>query len=137
MSLTLHSLLKALCHLCAVMAVWLAVQATPAAEPVKKEFDLPADVAARSLKQFARQSGVQVLISADLGRETRTRSVKGLFTPREALDRMLAETGLTVREDAKNGTMAVLLSPRPNESDETPAAPTSRKKTSAQATWKT
>lgn len=137
MSLTLHSFLKSLCHLCAVVVVWLAVQAAPAAEPVRKEFDLPADVAARSLKQFARQSGVQVLISADLGRETRTRSVKGLFTPREALDRMLAETGLTVKEDTKNGTMAVLPSPRPNEPDETPAAPASPKRTSNQATWNT
>ena len=97
---------------CAVTAVWLAVQAALAAEPVRKEFDLPADVAAQSLKQFARQSGVQVLISADLGRETRTRSVKGLFTPREALDRMLAETGLTVKEDAKSSVMAVLPAER-------------------------
>lgn len=119
------------------MAVWLTVQVAQAAESMKKEFDLPADVAARSLKQFARQSGVQVLISADLGRETHTRSVKGLFTPREALDRMLAETGLTVKEDPKNGTMAVLPSQRLNESEETPSAPNSAKKASTQATWKT
>jgi len=116
------------------MAVWLTVKVAPSAEPVKKEFDLPAEVAARSLKQFARQSGVQVLISADLGRETHTRSVKGLFTPREALDRMLAETGLTVKEDTKNGTMAVLPSPRPNDSLDTPNSP---ERTSNQATWKT
>lgn len=103
-----------------VGVVWLAVQTSLVAEPARQAFDLPADVAARSLKLFARQSGVQVLISASLGRETRTQPVKGWFTPREALDRMLAETGLTVKEDEKNGTMAVLP---PNASGESSAAP--------------
>ena len=93
-------------------------------------------MAARSLKLFARQSGVQVLISASLGRETRTQPVKGVFTPREALDRMLSETGLIVKEDAKNGTMAVL--PPPSGSNESSAAPDSEKeKTPTPATLKT
>lgn len=103
----------------------LTVQVPLTAEPVRKQFDLPGDMAARSLKLFARQSGVQVLISASLGRETRTQPVKGVFTPREALDRMLSETGLIVKEDAKSGTMAVLP---PSGSNESSAALDSEKK---------
>lgn len=89
---------------------------------------MPADVAARSLKLFAQQSGVQVLISARLGRETRTQSVKGAFTPREALDRMLAQTGLTAKEDEKSGAIAVLPSSRSDGAGEPSTAPNSPKK---------
>lgn len=78
------------------------------ADVAKKPFDLPADVAARSLKAFAQQSGVEVLIRAELGREIRTQLVKGEFTPREALDRMLLHTGLTVKEDEQTGVMAIM-----------------------------
>ena len=78
------------------------------ADVAKKPFDLPADVAARSLKAFAQQSGVEVLIRAELGREIRTQSVKGEFTPREALDRMLLHTGLAAKEDEETGAMAIM-----------------------------
>jgi len=90
------------------------------AETPPKEFDLPADVAARSLKAFVRQSGVEVLISAELGREIRTQPVKGRFTPREALDRMLVRTGLVVKQDEKTGSMAILSPGRANGRDEPP-----------------
>jgi len=48
-----------------------------AAAEARKQFDSPADIAAHSLKAFAYQSGVEVLISAELGRETRTQPVTG------------------------------------------------------------
>lgn len=98
-----------------VLAIALAVAGfSPGAEVAKKQFDLPADVAARSLKAFAQQSGVEVLIRAELGREIRTQLVKGEFTPREALDRMLIRTGLTVKEDEQTGVMAILAAPDAN-----------------------
>ena len=81
------------------------------------------DVAARSLKNFASQSGVQVLISAELGRKVHTQPVKGRFTPREALELMLAQTGLGVKEDEKSQSMAII----PAKSPETPP-PSAKKK---------
>ena len=92
-----------------VLAVVLSVACFAlGADVAKKPFDLPADVAARSLKTFAQQSGVEVLIRAELGREIRTQLVKGEFTPREALDRMLSHTGLAVKEDEQTGAMAIM-----------------------------
>lgn len=82
---------------------------TYAAEVAKIKFDLPADVVARSIKTFAQQSGKEILISAELGREIRTRPVKGEFTPREAVDRMLSRTGLMAKQDEKTGAMVIML----------------------------
>jgi hypothetical protein len=79
-----------------------------AAEPALRDFDLPADVAAKSLKIFAQQAETEILIQAELGREVRTRAVKGRYTPREAIERMLASTGLTVKEDAETRSMAII-----------------------------
>lgn len=80
-----------------------------AVEAAKIKFDLPADVVARSLKTFAHQSGLEVLISAELGRGVRTQPVKGEFTPREAVNRMLSRTGLAANQDEKTGAMVIKL----------------------------
>lgn len=73
----------------------------------KKSFNLAADLAARSLKEFSKQSGAEVLIGADLGRNIRTRPVKGVMTSREAIDAMLHGTGLEADFDQTNGSFAV------------------------------
>lgn len=85
-----------------------------AADSDKKEFDLEPDVAAVSLKVFAQQSGVEVLIPGDLGQGTRTQAVKGQMTPRQAIDAMLAGTGLVADLDQKNGVFAVKKEPQPD-----------------------
>src|SRR5688572_13789078 len=65
-----------------------------AAQPAKRAFDLAANDAAVSLKVFIEQSGHDVVYPADTVRGTRTNPVKGTFTPKEAIDRMLAGTRL-------------------------------------------
>jgi hypothetical protein len=92
------------------LAVALSVlSSTFAADVAKIKFDLPADVVARSIKTFAQQSGKEILISAELGREIRTSPVKGEFTPREAVDRMLSRTGLMAKQDEKTGAMVIMV----------------------------
>jgi len=92
------------------LAVALSIlSSTFAADVAKIKFDLPADVVARSIKTFAQQSGKEILISAELGREIRTSPVKGEFTPREAVDRMLSRTGLMAKQDEKTGAMVIML----------------------------
>ena len=86
-----------------------------AAEAARKTFDLSADLAANSLKAFAKQSGIELVIRTDLGRTVRTQPVRGEFTPREALERLLERTGLMVKEDPETGVMAIVPA--------TPAAP--------------
>ncbi len=86
------------------------------AEVVKASFDLPADALEKSVKRFAMQSGLEVLIPSDAFAAIRTRAVRGEMTAREAVDAMLAGTELTVLQDPKTGAFAVLKkAPDPNE----------------------
>ncbi len=73
----------------------------------KKSFDVPAGVAPASLKQFAEQAGGHVLYSVDDVTGVKTLAVKGEFTPREALNRMLAGTTLYIDSDPQTEALTV------------------------------
>src|SRR5688572_26455442 len=72
---------------------------------VKMSFDLPADFAERSLKRFSERSGLEVLFVSESARNVRTNAVKGAYTAREAIDRMLAGTKLAAVQKEKNGAL--------------------------------
>lgn len=96
--------------LAALPSVALAASAevpAKAGEAPRKSFDVPAGDASAALKQFAAQSGVQLLYSTQEIGGVRTQPVKGSLTVQEALDAMLAETGLVAARDAKTGAFAV------------------------------
>ncbi|MBI5381587.1 MAG: TonB-dependent receptor [Opitutae bacterium] len=72
-----------------------------------RNFRIPADLAAHSLKLFSNQSGIEVLIPAELGGVVRTREVYGALRPREALERMLEGTNLEIVSEPLSGALAV------------------------------
>lgn len=98
--------------LCVTLAfcVWPAGAATPSQ---KRFFDLPSAPAAISLKQFISQSGVQLLYVPGEVDEVVTNAVKGRYTAGEAVNRLLADTGLVAVETRK-GAIAVNRVPLPN-----------------------
>src|SRR5688572_15516807 len=77
-----------------------------AAEP-RKNYDLPSAPAEQALKRFAEESGRDTLFAADIIRGIRTSPVRGEYTAEEALQLMLADTGLVVARDVKTGAFAV------------------------------
>ena len=81
----------------------LSLQAAEA----KTTFDLSAGAAGETLKAFARQAGREIVFSAETVGAVRTKAVQGELTPKEALDQMLADTGLVATQDAKTGAFAV------------------------------
>jgi hypothetical protein len=83
-----------------------AFAAGAAAPPAKRFFDLPSGPASTSLKQFISQSGVQLLYVPGEVSEVVTNAVKGRYTASEAVNRLLANTGL-VAVETKNGAIAV------------------------------
>ncbi len=85
-----------------------------AAEPAKRTFNLPAADAAVSLKSFAEQSGQEIVYAADVVKGTQTNAVKGAFTPKDALDQMLAGTALAAA-DSKGGLLAVVKAGDPKD----------------------
>lgn len=78
-----------------------------AAEAGRKNFNVPADDAAKALKQFAAQSGEQLLFSPSDVAGVKTLAIKGELTPRAALERMLEGTTLVVAQDKSTGALAV------------------------------
>jgi iron complex outermembrane receptor protein len=89
----------------AFVSVALLSHAAPAEKPVK--FDVPAADASVSLRQFATQAGEQIMFSDEAAAGVKTRSVKGVLTPREAIDAMLVDTGLIAIQDQKTGAYSV------------------------------
>ncbi len=72
----------------------LAQQAEPAAPTIR--FSIPAQPLAGAVDAFSRASGWQVGYSSQIA-QTQTRPVSGAMAPRDALQAMLAGTGISVR----------------------------------------
>src|SRR5687768_6107338 len=78
-----------------------------AAKPAKRSFDIPAGLAETTLRQFADQAGGQFIFSATKVAGVRTNPIRGDFTPRDALDRLVAGTDLRVIHDERTGALTV------------------------------
>ena len=89
---------------CALVSGSVAAIAPEAS--AKRSFDLPAGEAAAVFKQFIAQSRVPLLYVADDAASVRTAAVKGDFTPREAIERLLAGTPL-IAVQTDSGSIAV------------------------------
>ena len=73
----------------------------------KRSFDLPRGDAATTLRQFAASAGRSLVFVTDKVRGETTNAVRGEFTPREALERMLAGSALEAAQDAATGALVV------------------------------
>lgn len=72
----------------------------------QRAFDLPAQPATKSIPEFARQAGIQIIASGSRLRGVRTARVRGTYDIRAALTLLLRGTGLAVVAD--RGTTIVL-----------------------------
>lgn len=98
-------------------------------EEAKHSYRLSRGDAAVTLQQFAEISGREILFAADAVRGVKTRSVRGRFTALEALQRMLAGTGLRAVPDEQSGALAVCripASPADSPTEETGEPPPRR-----------
>ncbi|MBI5381434.1 MAG: secretin and TonB N-terminal domain-containing protein [Opitutae bacterium] len=69
-------------------------------------FDVPAADATISLRRFAEQAMQEVIYPPDRVKGEKTTAIKGTYTAREAIDRLLAGTALRATQ-AKNGAIAI------------------------------
>ncbi|PAW66629.1 MAG: hypothetical protein B9S34_07525 [Opitutia bacterium Tous-C1TDCM] len=76
-------------------------------EPAMRSFDLPAGDAGETLRRFGQQAQREILFPAEAVAGVKTHAVAGEHTPRAALDRLLAHTGLSVVEDARSGALMI------------------------------
>lgn len=79
--------------------------AQSAAQQAARAYDVPRQPLADALVVFATQSGLQVATDGAAVRGIQTAGVRGVLTPRQALDRLLAGSGFTYR---LNGAVVTL-----------------------------
>lgn len=97
---------------------WLALlcaflwAALPAAEDAARHhYEIPAGSAVVTLKRAAQQVGLEIVYSAAVVQGVQTQPVAGDFTPRDALERMVADTPLKLFRDPRTGALSVLRTP--------------------------
>lgn len=78
-----------------------------AAEAVHHVFALAGGHAEETLETFSEQAGVQIVFLVEDVRGVTTNPVRGDFAIREALGRLVAGTGLVVKEDGKTGAFVI------------------------------
>jgi len=92
---------------------------TPALAQVR-QFDVAGQPAAKGIPEFARQADVQILVSERAVRGKSTAPVKGTMTVREAVERLLHNTGLhAISSDGRTFTLTAV----PPRARRPPAAP--------------
>lgn len=72
-----------------------------------QSFDMEADDAALTLKEFSRQAKAGIVFDPESVKGVRTQGVTGMLLPSEALGRMLEGTPLVFKQDLKSGAFAV------------------------------
>lgn len=71
------------------------------------EFDVEAGEASKTLKVFARQAGVELLINERELDGVNTHAVSGSMEARDALQKMISGTGLIFNRDEQTNAFAV------------------------------
>jgi outer membrane receptor for ferric coprogen and ferric-rhodotorulic acid len=84
-----------------------ALAPVQAGEAARKSYDLAPGDAVSTLKRLADESDRQVVFLVEAVRGTTTNALRGEYTVREALTRLVADTGLAVAEDAQSGALMV------------------------------
>ncbi len=98
--------------LCTTLAVFAFVgcaatgQAAEAAA-AEREFDLPAERAAKTLRLFAEQAAVEVVFANEFTAHVHTRALHGRYAPEHALKLLLAGTGLIAERNPRTGAFLI------------------------------
>jgi TonB-dependent receptor len=79
------------------------------AEEASKQFDIPAGLATTTINVFAKQAGINILASEEILTGVSTNGLQGSFPMSEALQRLLAGTGLYGKVTA-SGAVFILAS---------------------------
>lgn len=89
-----------------LVSVFLAT-ALYAADPTPRKFDVPSDLAEKSLKVFSAQADTDLIFDAKIVRGVKTNPIAGEMSARSALEAMLAGTDLVVFQDPRSGALTV------------------------------
>ena len=69
-----------------VSLIWVSTVFAADVTNPRQAFNLPVEMAEKSLKRFSVQSGRSVMFATDAVQDVRTNAVEGRFTPLEAIN---------------------------------------------------
>lgn len=99
----------------------------------KQPFDIPEGLAIVSIKQVAHQSGVDIVFDPRVARTVKTPAILGFYSPRQALELLLAGTPLVVIQDEETTAFAVRYesgsTPNPHDQGELTLKPITNNQT--------
>ena len=75
--------------------------------PKRTYFNVPEGSAAKTLKLAVKQAKVEIILSADMVKDVRTRKIRGIFTPIEAFNRMLSGSKLEMVRHEESGVYTI------------------------------
>lgn len=81
-------------------AVWVLLAQMPIAHAGDEqtiEFHIPSQTLSTALLQFSQASGIKTFFKTDLARNIKTKALNGFYTPLQALNQLLKNTGLHYR----------------------------------------
>jgi hypothetical protein len=116
-------------HVCLVAYLALMLAMTSAAVSAEshepggtldqpRAFHIPAQPLAAALSEFSAVTRLQLLVDAALTEKLRSIAISGHFTPRVALQAMLAGSGLTIRPLGEDG-FTLVAAPQPSRNSGT------------------
>lgn len=91
--------------------------ASAAESAEQREFSIAAQPVPQALREYAQQSGDQVVFYSEVGRGLESAAVQGRFTRQEALQRLLFNTGLK-SERVNSKTVAISTAATPGQSSQ-------------------
>jgi iron complex outermembrane recepter protein len=92
-----------------------------AASADERDFSIAAQPVSQALREYAQQSGDQVVFYSEVGKGLESTLVQGRFTREEALQRLLLDTGLK-SERVNSKTVAISAAAVPTQQSREPAA---------------
>jgi outer membrane receptor protein involved in Fe transport len=104
------------------LSVSTPAPAKAASAATTSRFDIPAQPLGQALNQLALQSNREILFSPGLTAGRRSPILKGVFTPEEALARLLSGSGLAVRLEGRSFLVQAAL-PAPSPARPAPSPP--------------
>ncbi|HKU16166.1 MAG TPA: TonB-dependent receptor [Steroidobacteraceae bacterium] len=98
----------------------MSVPASAAQSAGRQEFSIAAQPVPQALREYAQQSGDQVVFYSDVGRGLESTAVQGRLTREEALQQLLLNTGL--KSERVNSKTVAISAPPALQRDSTAAA---------------
>ncbi len=96
----------------------MQAQSASAETGQKQNFNIPAQSLSSALLQFSENTGVKTLFSTDMARDIKTSGLSGSYTPQQALDKLLANTGIAYRF-TDTESVALSVAPQKNSAETT------------------